>query len=87
MLEHTELELEVAKLIIDTLNLDDMEAIEIVPDEMLFGEGLGLDSIDALELALAVKQTYGLDIKSGDENNAEIFSSLRALSTYISEHK
>ena len=87
MLEHTDLEIEIANLIIDTLNLDSVEANEIVPDDTLFGEGLGLDSIDALELALAVKQTYGLDIKSGDENNAAIFSSLRALSTYISENK
>ncbi len=87
MRSHTELELEVAKLIIDTLSIDSMAPEEIAPDDLLFGEGLGLDSIDALELALVVKQTYGLNIKSGDEKNAEIFSSLSALSQYISENK
>lgn len=85
--EHTELELEVAGLIIDTLNLETMQANDIAPEDFLFGEGLGLDSIDALELALAVKQTYGLNIKSGDDDNAEIFSSLAALTTFISENK
>jgi len=85
--EHTELEREVAGLIIETLNLESMQTVDIDPDDFLFGEGLGLDSIDALELALAVKQTYGLNIKSGDDNNAEIFSSLAALTKYISENK
>jgi len=64
-----------------------MEPEEIALDELLFGEGLGLDSIDALELALAVKQAYGLNIKSGNDKNAEIFSSLSALSQYIAENK
>ena len=84
---HTGLELEVAGLIIDTLNLESTLAVDIDPDAPLFGEGLGLDSIDALELALAVKQTHGLNIKSGDDNNAEIFSSLASLTNYISENK
>jgi acyl carrier protein len=85
--EQTELEREVADLIIETLNLESVLAADIDPDDYLFNEGLGLDSIDALELALAIKQSYGLDIKSGDESNAEIFSSLAALSRYISENK
>ena len=84
--EHSEFELEVANLILETLNLESVEANEIDPEAALFGEGLGLDSIDALELALAIKQSYGLDIKSGDDN-AEIFSSLSSLTDYISKNR
>jgi acyl carrier protein len=77
------LEHEVAELIIESLNLEDMTVDDIDPDAPLFGEGLGLDSIDALELSLAIAQRYGFQIKSDDENNQQIFSSLRALSQHI----
>ena len=56
---------------------------EIEPDAPLFGEGLGLDSIDALELALAISRQYGLELKSDDERNRAIFGSLRSLASYI----
>lgn len=79
----TPLEQEVAEMIIEAVNLEDVEVSDIVPEEPLFGEGLGLDSIDALEISLAISQRYGFQIKSDDENNQQIFSSLRALSQHI----
>lgn len=81
------LEKEVAQLIIDTLNLEDIEAGEIEPEDALFREGLGLDSIDALELALAISRQYGFQLRSDDEDNARIFSSLRALSAHIEQNR
>ena len=79
----TPLEQEVAEMIIEAVNLEDVEVSDIVPEEPLFGEGLGLDSIDALEISLAISQRYGFQIKSDDENNQQTFSSLRALSQHI----
>jgi len=70
-------------MIIEAVNLEDVEVSDIVPEEPLFGEGLGLDSIDALEISLAISQRYGFQVKSDDENNQQIFSSLRALSQHI----
>ena len=75
-------ELEVAQLIVDSLNLP-IQPDEIKPEEPLFSKGLGLDSIDALELALAISQNYGVKIRSDDEDINQFFSSLRALSEYI----
>lgn len=86
MSEFTPLEAEVAQLIVDTLNLD-VTADEIVAEDPLFGEGLGLDSIDALELAMAVTKKYGFQLRSDDENNARIFSSLQALSAHIESNR
>lgn len=74
---------EVADLIVTTLNLD-LGKDEIVPQEPLFGDdGLGLDSIDALELALVISQKYGIEIRADDEENQKIFESLAALSRFI----
>lgn len=87
MSKTTTQELEAAQLIIDTLNLEDIEANEIDPQEPLFNEGLGLDSIDALELALAISKTYGFQLRSDDDNNAKIFSSLKALSDHIEKNR
>jgi acyl carrier protein len=80
-------ELEVARLIVSTLNLEDVVPENIHPEEPLFGEGLGLDSIDALELALAISNTYGFQLRSDDTDNARIFASLRALSQHIEQHR
>ena len=80
-------EREIATLIVERLNIEDVCADEINPDEALFNDGLGLDSIDALELALAVSQTYGVQLRSNNERNSEIFLSLRAFSAYIAEHR
>ncbi|WP_455218114.1 phosphopantetheine-binding protein [Kaarinaea lacus] len=87
MNDFSETELEVGQLIIDTLNLEDTEVGDIAPEEPLFREGLGLDSIDALEIALAISRKYGFQLKSDDSDNARIFSSLRSLSSHIESHR
>jgi len=79
-------ELELAQLIITTLNLE-VQASAVDPEMPLYGEGLGLDSIDILEIALAISKTYGLKLRSDDENNTKIFSSLRSLNRHIQEHR
>ncbi len=84
---HSPFETEIAQLIIDTLNLEEVAADGIEPDQPLFREGLGLDSIDALELALALSQRYGCQLRSDDVENVRIFSSLRALSAYVEQHR
>jgi acyl carrier protein len=76
---------EVAELIVETLNLEDMSASDIDPEEPLFSEGLGLDSIDALELALAITQKYNVQLRADDANVKEVFYSLRSLSAYVKE--
>jgi acyl carrier protein len=81
------LELEVAQLIIEAVHLDDIEAQDIEPDAPLFGSGLGLDSIDALEIALAISRKYGFQLRSDDTNNTRIFASLRALSQHIEKNR
>ncbi len=75
-----------ARLIVTTLNLE-AAAGDIDPAAPLYKEGLGLDSIDVLELALAISKTYGIQLRSDDENNLQIFSSLRSLNRYIQEHR
>ncbi|MCU7917525.1 MAG: acyl carrier protein [Candidatus Thiodiazotropha sp. (ex Dulcina madagascariensis)] len=79
--------LEVAQLIVETLNLEDISAEEIEPDTPLFRDGLGLDSIDALELSLGIKQKYGIQLKADDENITEIFSSLSRLTRFIQDNR
>jgi len=78
--------LELAQLIVETLNLDVTPAA-IDVEAPLFGEGLGLDSIDMLEIALAVSQTYGVKLRSDDKNTRQIFSSLASLNSYIQQHR
>ena len=80
-------EREVAELIVEALNLEDISAAEIEPDAALFREGLGLDSIDALEIAMAISQKYGFQLRSDDPENATIFSTLRKLTEHIEENK
>ena len=86
MQPQSEFEHEVAELIVESLNLEDINATDIQPEEPLFGDGLGLDSIDALELALAVTQKYAVQLKAEDANVKEVFGSLRSLSAYIAEN-
>ncbi len=87
MSEQTAFEQEVAGLIVDSLNLEEVAAEDIDPEAPLFREGLGLDSIDALELALAISRAYGVQIRSDDENNRQIFASLRALAAHIEANR
>jgi acyl carrier protein len=75
-------ELELARLIVSTLNLE-TRAEDIDPDAPLYGDGLGLDSIDILELALAVSRAYGVKLRSDDQDNRRIFASLRNLYRHI----
>ena len=87
MTEHTEQHLRLAKILVEALDLEDIEPEEILADSPLFGldsaDSLGLDSIDALEISLAISQHYGVKLKADDENNKAIFASLRSLSDYI----
>jgi acyl carrier protein len=80
------IESEVASLIVEALHLE-TSAEEIDPDAPLFGEGLGLDSIDALEIALAISRRYGFQLRSDDERNGQIFASLRNLAAHIEKHR
>lgn len=74
---------ELADLIVSALNLEGVDPGGIDPDAALFGSGLGLDSIDALELALEISKRYGVQLKAEDEDNKRIFSSLRSLTDYV----
>lgn len=77
---------ELAELLATHLNLDTAPQ-DIDPDAPLYGDGLGLDSIDILEVALAVSKKYGFQLKAEDENNAVIYQSLRHLARHIAAHR
>ena len=79
-------ELKLAQLIVSSLNLD-TQAAEIDPTASLYGEGMGLDSIDILEVALAISKAYGVKLRSDDEQNRKIFTSLRSLNQHIQQHR
>jgi acyl carrier protein len=81
-----ELERELAALLVQALNLEIAPA-DIDPVAPLYGEGLGLDSIDILEVALEVSQRYGFQLRSDDANNQRIFQSLRSLAAHVAEHR
>ncbi|MDD5324355.1 MAG: phosphopantetheine-binding protein [Polaromonas sp.] len=78
--------LEVAELVVTALNLE-VAAADIQPDEPLYGDGLGLDSIDILEIALVVSKHYGLQLRADQEDNHAIFHSLRSLSNHIAARR
>ena len=77
---------EVATLLVGALNLEVAPA-DIGPDDMLYGDGLGLDSIDMLELALVVSKKYGLELRAENEDNHRIFTSLRTLADHIAQNR
>lgn len=80
----TAAEAEMALLLVEALNLEDIQPSSIDPQAPLFGEGgLGLDSIDALELALEISRRFGVQLRSDDEDNRKIFASLRALTAHV----
>ena len=83
----TPAELELAQLLVESLNLDGVDPAGIDPEAPLFNAGLGLDSIDALELALAISQKYGFQLRSDNDDNRRIFASLRALSAHVEQHR
>ena len=74
---------ELASVVVESLNLEDVDAQQIDLDAPLFGEGLGLDSLDMLELSLAIQQRYGVKLKAGDPQNEAIFSSLDSLAAHV----
>jgi len=78
---------EVAELLVECLNLEDTSADQIAPDEPLYGDGLGMDSIDVLEVALAVSKKYGVQLRADSPDNQHIFSSLRHLADYIAAQR
>jgi acyl carrier protein len=83
----TAVEAEMAGLIVQALNLEGVDAGSIDPEAPLFGSGLGLDSIDALELALEISKRYGVQLRSDDEDNRQIFASLRSLTSHVQAHR
>ncbi len=87
MSEQTPAQREMAELLVEALNLEDITAEEIGPDEQLFGDGLGLDSIDALEIALAISQKYGVQMQAEDEDTRSAFATLRALTDFVAATK
>lgn len=84
--DHAALERELAELFVQALNLE-TPADQIDMEASLFGEGLGLDSIDILEVALEISQRYGFQLRSDDENNQQIFRNLRSLAAHVARHR
>jgi acyl carrier protein len=82
-----ELEQQIKELIVEALMLDDVAPAEIDSEAPLFVEGLGLDSIDALELAMAIDKKFGVRIRADDEQNRQIFASVKNLAAYVAQHK
>ncbi len=76
-------ETEIKRLIIDALKLEDIQAADIDSEAPLFIEGLGLDSIDALELAMALEERFGVQIEDDPDKNREIFASVRSLADFV----
>jgi len=79
-------EREVADLLVAALNLEVAPA-DIDAEAPLYGDGLGLDSIDILELALEISKKYGFELRSDDDNNVRIFGSLRSLTAHVNAHR
>ncbi|MGD9942724.1 MAG: phosphopantetheine-binding protein [Burkholderiaceae bacterium] len=79
-------ERELAELVVQALNLE-TPAAELDPAAPLYDDGLGLDSIDILEIALVVSKRYGLELRADDQNNSQIFASLRSLARHIQAHR
>lgn len=77
---------ELVQLIIESLNLE-VAPDAVDPDAPLYGDGLGLDSIDMLEIALVISKRYGFQMRSDNENNEKIFASPRALAAHIAQHR
>ncbi len=77
------MEQELKELIVKTLSLEGVSAADIASDAPLFGDGLGLDSIDALELGVAIQKTYGIKLEGGDAETKAAFASVKALASFI----
>jgi len=87
MSDTQDLSLELKRMIIETLELEDITPDDIEPDAPLFGEGLGLDSIDALEIGLALQKRYGIKLDAEAEETRQHFTSLNALQALVEERR
>jgi acyl carrier protein len=87
MSAHDELTLELKKLIIDALMLEDVTPDDIATDAPLFNEGLGLDSIDALDLSMVLEERYGVSASEDAAENRASFASVRALAAFVAAHR
>ena len=83
----SDIELNVKKLIVEALKLEDIRPEDIDSDEPLFGTGLGLDSIDALELGVAIRQRYGIKIETVTDEVKAHFTNVRSLAKFIEGQK
>ena len=81
------LEQEIAQLVINCTGLEDMRAEDIDPAAPLFGDGLGLDSIDALEIGVALAKTYGVKLTADNEDNRKHFASVRSLAAFVAAQR
>lgn len=77
----------IAQLLVEALNLEGVNAADIEPDAPLFGDGLGLDSIDALEIALAISQKFGVQMQADDDQTRQAFATLASLTEFVETHK
>jgi acyl carrier protein len=80
-------EAELARLIVESLKLEGVLPADIEPQAPLFGAGLGLDSLDMLELSMSIEQKYGVKLRSDDPDNEKIFGSLRSLALHVQQHR
>jgi acyl carrier protein len=87
VVEHESLHAELKKLVVETLALEDTTPDEIETDAPLFGEGLGLDSIDALEIAMVLEERYGVTLEDDPEANQRVFESIRSLTAFVAESR
>jgi acyl carrier protein len=83
----SDLHLEIKQLIIDALGLEDISTQDIANDQVLFGEGLGLDSVDALELGLAIQKRYGIKIDADANDTRNHFTSVDSLAAFVSARR
>ncbi|MFN0304293.1 MAG: phosphopantetheine-binding protein [Burkholderiales bacterium] len=86
MMTKTPLEAEISGLMVEALNLE-VQPDEIEPEAPLYGDGLGLDSIDMLEISLAISKRYGVQLRADDADNERIFATLRTLARHIEERR
>jgi acyl carrier protein len=87
VVEHESLHAELKKLVVETLALEGTTPDEIETDAPLFGEGLGLDSIDALEIAMVLEERYGVTLEDDPEANQRVFESIRSLAAFVIESR
>ncbi|MCQ4296195.1 phosphopantetheine-binding protein [Pseudomonas stutzeri] len=83
----SQLKLEIKQLIIDALGLEDLGPDDIIADQPLFGEGLGLDSVDALELGLAIQKRFGIKIDADAKDTRKHFANVDSLAAFVSANR